>query len=83
MGVYSLYPTAAERAQDKLELDDMQGDSPASERGEREWEMKNIDTGAAVGNKQPFTPRTLAFNTLDRKLPLRKEEAPKVPRFAT
>lgn len=86
LGVYSLYPTAAERAQDKLELDDMQGegDSPAaSERGgEREWEMKNIETGAAVGNKQPFTPRTLAFNTLDRKLPLRKEEAPKVPRFA-
>lgn len=75
LGIYSIYPTAAERAAAKVEIDDMQYAS--DNNSEREWEMKNVSAA-----KQPFTPRTLAFNTLDRKLPLRATEKKVAARFA-
>lgn len=69
-----MWPTAEMRAAAKLGMDDMQ-DSPSSERGsDKEWEMKAVPRAQAV----PYTPRTLAFNTLDRQLPLRSQQ---VPRF--
>jgi len=85
LGIWSLIPTAAERAADKVEVDDMQmgrDESPISERGtDKDWEMKTVSPKVQT---VPYTPRTLAFNTLDRQLPLRMqpEEAPRVPRFA-
>jgi len=81
LGIWSLIPSAAERAADKVEVDDMQmakDGSPVSDRGsDKEWEMKSVSKVQTV----PYTPRTLAFNTLDRQLPLRArpEDA---PRFA-
>jgi hypothetical protein len=45
-------------------------ESPSSDRGsDKEWEMKGLRVNAVP--KTPYTPRTLAFNTLDRQLPLR------------
>lgn len=67
-----MIPTAAQKAAQKVEVDDMQmtKDSPASERShDKEWELKPVPTQAAA----PYTPRTLAFNTLDRQLPLRDQ----------
>ncbi|KAH8813262.1 hypothetical protein F5884DRAFT_820874 [Xylogone sp. PMI_703] len=69
LGIWSLIPSAAERAARKLDTDDMQMDnSPVSENN-KEWEMRT----PAAAAKQPFTPRTLAFHTLDRQLPLRSQ----------
>lgn len=70
LGIWSMIPTAAMRASSKLEVDDMQG-SPTSDNGsDRQWEMKRV----AATPKTPYTPRTLAFNTLDRQLPLRQNQ---------
>jgi hypothetical protein len=38
-------------------------------------EMQNIKTGPLV-SATPFTPRTQAFHTLNRQLPLRAQHAP-------
>jgi len=75
LGIWSLIPTAAMRATAKLGVDDMQaeGGSPTSDNSDREWEMKDVARTAATP-KQPYTPRTLAFNTLDRQLPLRQPQ---------
>jgi hypothetical protein len=79
-----MVPTAAERANGKIEIDDMQSmpksrfgrnksgvsvqDSPLSDKNsDKEWEMQRVKATPKV----PYTPRTLAFNTLDRQLPLR------------
>lgn len=72
-----MIPTAAERAASKIEIDDMQttkgkraADSPTSDHsGEPNWELKSKSKATTT----PYTPRTLAFNTLDRQLPLRAE----------
>jgi len=73
LGIWSLWPTASQRAAHKVEVDDMQmtKDSPVSDRSnDRVWEMKNVPKTQPT----PFTPRTLAFNTLDRQLPLRAQQ---------
>ncbi|KAN0093944.1 hypothetical protein V8E51_017128 [Hyaloscypha variabilis] len=75
LGIYSLIPTASQRAASKMGLDDMQSKhSPLSDNSDREWEMKRVVPTHATP-ATPYTPRTLAFNTLDRQLPLRAQQA--------
>lgn len=71
LGVWSLIPSASERAAARIEVDEMQMKiSPVSDNtSDKEWEMKGLRTTKVP--KTPYTPRTLAFNTLDRQLPLR------------
>lgn len=48
-------------------------DSPVSAyggAGDKQWEMMTPGRATNV-QATPYTPRTLAFNTLDRQLPLR------------
>jgi len=74
LGIWSLIPTAAQRAAHKVEVDDMQmtKGSPTSDHSHnKEWELKPVPKPQA---QVPYTPRTLAFNTLDRQLPLRVQE---------
>jgi len=72
LGIWSLIPTAAQRAAGKYGIDDMQTKhSPLSDNSDREWEMKRVFPTVQATPAQPYTPRTLAFNTLDRQLPLR------------
>ncbi|RDW87628.1 hypothetical protein BP5796_03322 [Coleophoma crateriformis] len=68
LGIWSLIPSRGERATARLQVDDMQKGSPTSAHSSQEWEMK----GLRAAPKTPYTPRTLAFNTLDRRLPLRQ-----------
>lgn len=70
LGIWSAIPTASQKASRKMDVDDLQDDSPTSESSDRRWEMSTVPRTPNAA-KQPFTPRTLAFNTLDRKLPLR------------
>jgi hypothetical protein len=71
LGIWSLIPSKRERSLNRMAVDDMQKHSPVSDRDDKEWEM----TGLRPGPKTPYTPRTLAFNTLDRQLPLRTQYA--------
>ena len=82
-----MIPSAAQRAADKVDVDDMQmkGGRNSDNESDTNVEMKGVR-----GNAVPFTPRTLAFNTLDRQLPLRSQQGidaafkkkGKSPRFA-
>jgi hypothetical protein len=82
LGLWSMWPTAEQRANHKIEVDDMQmtKDSPISNSSnDKVWEMKNVPSMPKT-QPVPFTPRTLAFNTLDRQLPLRAQEG-QTPRW--
>ncbi|EHL02192.1 hypothetical protein M7I_1786 [Glarea lozoyensis 74030] len=85
LSIWCLIPTSAQRAADGIDIDDMQmkGGNNSDNNSDSKFEM-NVRTNAV-----PFTPRTLAFNTLDRQLPLRsqqieaeKKKGGKAPRFA-
>jgi len=52
---------------DMVDSDDEDDNGSTRTGKEREWEMQPPMTPRGV----PFTPRTQAFHTLDRKLPLR------------
>ncbi|CAI0650632.1 unnamed protein product [Colletotrichum noveboracense] len=49
------------------------GSSPVDPKEAREWEMRDMQKGPATPRMVPYTPRTMAFHTLDRKLPLRQQ----------
>ncbi|TGO88837.1 hypothetical protein BPOR_0139g00110 [Botrytis porri] len=87
LGIHSLIPSRLERSVNALDLEDnIETSAKAGKRvkttdspdSERQWEMQNMQQSMDL-SKQPFTPRTLAFKSLDRQLPLRATSA---PRFA-
>jgi len=72
LSIWSMIPSAAERANRAMDVDDMQmaKDSPISNHSsDKQWELKSVPRQQTT----PYTPRTLAFNTLDRQLPLRAQ----------
>ena len=70
-----MWPNPANNVPDSDDEDD---DTSVSARQEvKDWEMQNMKTPTAATT--PFTPRTQAFYTLDRKLPQQQQTA---PRFA-
>jgi len=78
LGIWSMIPSPAERSTQKLgsdELEEGRRSSRAARRQSKAPEMFGAAGAAGAGNTTatPFTPRTLAFNTLDRKLPLRAD----------
>jgi len=71
LGIWSVIPTKEQREANKTGIDELNKDSPSSEHsGEKSWETTSVSSTEST-MKHPFTPRTLAFNTLERKLPLR------------
>ncbi|KAI1105716.1 hypothetical protein F4804DRAFT_303317 [Jackrogersella minutella] len=69
MNIWALLPNEADR---KDLNDDEDTSSPAALKKGGEWEMHGIPQTPRTGTV-PFTPRTTAFNTLERKLPLRNQ----------
>jgi len=69
LSIWSLFPSAGQRAAARYQVDEMQlkGSPTSEDNSDKEWEMGRV----RANPKTPFTPRTLAFNTLDRQLPLR------------
>ena len=55
----------------ELDMESDDDDDYAAPPTDKQWEMMPRTPGTAV----PFTPRTQAFHTLDRKLPLRTQFA--------
>ncbi|KFY42633.1 hypothetical protein V494_02331 [Pseudogymnoascus sp. VKM F-4513 (FW-928)] len=70
LGIWSMIPTEEAKEARKAKKA-AEKDSPYPDAGEKLWELRNIQTPAPAF--QPYTPRTLAFNTLDRQLPLREK----------
>ncbi|KAI9744448.1 MAG: hypothetical protein M1818_001977 [Claussenomyces sp. TS43310] len=73
LGIYSMIPNKAQREAKRLEREERAAHMPKSMRlssypNEKSWEMGPVPQSSM---KQPFTPRTTAFNTLDSRLPLR------------
>ncbi|KAI4595758.1 hypothetical protein KJ359_006394 [Pestalotiopsis sp. 9143b] len=69
--IWTMLPNEADKRGKDVDSDD-ETNSPSSLRRNDKWEMHGIPQtpSAAV----PYTPRTMAFNTLDRKLPLRSQQ---------
>jgi len=79
LGIWSMFPSKIQREKRRAAREELarlealpaSGLSTSDGAGEKAWEMGNVPPRTPTALRQPFTPRTLAFNTLDRKLPLR------------
>jgi hypothetical protein len=72
--IWALLPN--DRDKREWDSDDEEEDEPLGSSGGRKgsaWEMQSIPPTPRTGGFAPFTPRTMAFNTLERKLPLRHQ----------
>lgn len=67
--IWALVPTQADRT--SVSEDSDSDSSPTQLKGKENWEMHGIPPTPRTANV-PYTPRTMAFNTLERKLPLRQ-----------
>ncbi|KAH9892972.1 hypothetical protein F4778DRAFT_302837 [Xylariomycetidae sp. FL2044] len=66
--VWAMLPNEEDR---KSDVDSDDDSSPSYLKKDRSWEMQGIPPTPRTGTV-PFTPRTMAFNTLERKLPFRQ-----------
>ncbi|KAL7811912.1 hypothetical protein V8C26DRAFT_408310 [Trichoderma gracile] len=66
--LYAMWPNPL----NNLDTDEDEDDEAASVKDGKSVEMSGLKTTWASGT-MPYTPRTQAFHTLDRKLPLRQE----------
>ncbi|KAH7027777.1 uncharacterized protein B0I36DRAFT_143295 [Microdochium trichocladiopsis] len=66
-GIYSMLPNELDNAPQDSDDDD----AGSFNKETKIWEMGNIPPTPRTGT-MPYTPRTMAFNTLDRQLPLRQ-----------
>ncbi|KAK8064914.1 hypothetical protein PG994_007552 [Apiospora phragmitis] len=74
LNIWAMLPT--DKKKGFYESDDEEEGSPAAPKGNSHWEMTGVPpTPRTGGVAVPFTPRTMAFNTLERKLPLRSQHA--------
>lgn len=69
--IWALIPNEDDKKTKPYDDDDDDDYTPSKERA---WEMNPIPSTPRTGT-MPFTPRTQAFNTLERKLPLRSQYA--------
>lgn len=67
--IWALVPTEADRT--SVAEDSDSDSSPTRLKGKQTWEKHGIPPTPSTAN-MPYTPRTMAFNTLERKLPLRQ-----------
>jgi hypothetical protein len=72
---FAIYAMCPNKINDIPEDDDEEEESTPSEskEGQGVWEMHNMKTPTSA-RAIPFTPRTQAFHTLDRQLPLRSQQ---------
>lgn len=68
LSVWSMIPSDNDHILDDDE--ESMFEAKQNEKEEKEWEMNGLQRPPPA-SAQPFTPRTLAFKTLDRNLPLR------------
>ncbi|KAI8959680.1 hypothetical protein F5Y11DRAFT_296620 [Daldinia sp. FL1419] len=71
MNVWAMLPNPKNDLKDE---DDEETSSPSALKRGGNWEMHGIPPTPRTGTL-PYTPRTMAFNTLESKLPLRQQYA--------
>lgn len=70
--MYAMWPNPDnDLSEDEQDDDSVQGNTEF-----KDWEMQNIKTPTSNVTSMPFTPRTQAFHTLNRQLPLRQPSGP-------
>ncbi|KAK2589751.1 hypothetical protein QQS21_012571 [Conoideocrella luteorostrata] len=67
---YAMWPSPLN---DVDEVEDDQFSTSSDPKDQYNWEMQGMKSPASV-RESPFTPRTQAFRTLDRQLPLRQQQ---------
>lgn len=72
LNIWALLPNEADKQ--NFKDDDDESGSPAALKKGDGWEMQGVPPTPRTG-AMPYTPRTMAFNTLDRNLPLRNQYA--------
>lgn len=73
--IYSMLPNELDRQQEEEEEEGEMDDAESVETGKgANWEMQSIGSPASPRGV-PFTPRTMAFHTLDRQAPPQREQA--------
>lgn len=74
--IWAMLPTDKKKGFYESDDEESASGASAAQKGNSHWEMHGVPpTPRAGGVAQPFTPRTTAFNTLERKLPLRTQHA--------
>ncbi|KAI0160628.1 hypothetical protein GGR57DRAFT_455976 [Xylariaceae sp. FL1272] len=71
--VWALIPNDRDKRDWDSDDEDDDEDEPLDNKRGTAWEMRSIPPTPRTG-VTPFTPRTTAFNTLDRKLPMRSNQ---------
>ncbi|KAK6074181.1 hypothetical protein SCUP234_08062 [Seiridium cupressi] len=71
LNIWALLPNEADKRGKDIDSDG-ESNSPSSLKRNDKWEMHGIPSTPRTATV-PYTPRTMAFNTLDRKLPLRSQ----------
>lgn len=66
---YAMWPNKANDVTD----DEDEGEMSADSKDARKWEMQSMKSPLSA-RAMPYTPRTQAFHTLDRQLPLRAQQ---------
>ncbi|KAI1844537.1 hypothetical protein JX266_009210 [Neoarthrinium moseri] len=72
LNIWALLPNEADKRGTDVDSDE-ETNSPSSLKRNDKWEMHGIPQTPRTATV-PYTPRTMAFNTLDRKLPLRSQQ---------
>ncbi|CAJ2500599.1 Uu.00g034520.m01.CDS01 [Anthostomella pinea] len=70
LNIWAMLPNEADKKD--VDSDDDSYSSPSAMKRGAEWEMQGIPPTPRTAT-MPYTPRTMAFNTLERKMPLRRE----------
>lgn len=72
--VFCIYAMCPNKINDISDDDEEEESTPSEHKeGGGVWEMHNMKTPNGT-RAMPFTPRTQAFHTLDRQLPLRSQQ---------
>jgi hypothetical protein len=72
LNIWAMIPNANDKRSTDLDSDDEEASPSTLKRNDKSWEMHGIPQTPRTG-AMPYTPRTMAFNTLERKLPLRSQ----------
>lgn len=70
---FSLYAMWPNKINDMHDDEDDEGSDSSEPKDGGHWEMHNMKSSVTV-QAMPYTPRTQAFHTLDRRLPLRSQQ---------
>ncbi|KAI0126519.1 hypothetical protein BJ170DRAFT_409573 [Xylariales sp. AK1849] len=73
LNIWAMLPNERDKRSRDLDSDDEEHSPASLGKNEQKWEMHGIPQTPRTATL-PYTPRTMAFNTLERKLPLRSNQ---------